>query len=130
MKTLLQFAAGALLLGATGLAVGYVGGGAEMALEAAAAFGLAFLPALATLAWVLCGQRFASEMMLLACLGGTGVRMAMGLGGGLLLTNAWPDLFGAALWGWLVVFYLALLGLEMTLIVRRQAAQTSPPPAS
>jgi hypothetical protein len=59
-------------------------------------------------------------MKLLACLGGSGVRMAIALGGALFLTNAQPERFGFPFYAWLVAFYMGMLGFEIALVVRKQ----------
>jgi hypothetical protein len=59
-------------------------------------------------------------MQLLASLGSTGVRMAIALGGGYLLTATQPQLFDMPFWAWLIFFYLGLLAFEITLLVRQQ----------
>ena len=127
MKTLLHSCA--LPFAAAALTVGYLGWGEAALLQGGAAFGLAFLPAVATLAWVLHSYRADPNMKLLACLGGSGLRMAAALGGGVVLTKSRPDEFTMAFWGWLVAFYLAFLAFEMTLIVRQQSAQDAQPQA-
>ena len=62
-------------------------------------------------------------MQLTASLGGSGVRMMIALGGGYLLTNAQPELFGSNFWYWILLFYLGLLAFEITLLVQRQPVE-------
>jgi hypothetical protein len=92
-------------------------GGDEAVFLSAVALALCLVPAAATMAWALRAGT-SPESQLLMILGGTGVRMGIVLGGGLLLTRLFPDYFPAAFWIWLVVFYLFTLALEMTLLVR------------
>jgi hypothetical protein len=120
MKTLVLFIVGAVLFGAVALGVGFLLTGAEALVQGGTAFALAFVPAAGTLAWVLTSYRTVPDMQLLASLGGSGVRMAIALGGGLLLTTLRPETFALPFWCWLSLFYLGLLGFEMTLLVRQQ----------
>ena len=55
--------------------------------------------------------------------------MMIGLGGALLLTGLRNGLFDAALWLWLVVFYLTFLGFEIALIVRQAPKVNGSPQA-
>jgi hypothetical protein len=126
MKTLLLFVAGALLFGAAALGLGYWCWGEEMLPQGGAAFGLTFVPAALSLAWVLYSYRTTPDMRLLAALGGSGFRMAIGLGGGYFLTSAQPEMFGKPFWCWLVLFYLTLLAFEMTLLVRQEPKLDGP----
>lgn len=120
MRTLAFFTAGSLLVGLAALAGGWAAWGFDALVQGGAAFGLAFVPAALTMALVLIGFRSSPEMQLLAGLGGSGVRMAVALGGGCLLTAAVPERFDLPFWAWLVVFYLSLLAFEITLLVRNQ----------
>ena len=120
MKTLVLFVAGALMLGSVSLGIGYLVEQEDALIQGGAAFALAFVPAAVTLGWVIYSYRTVPEMQLLASLGGSGVRMAIALGGGILLTRSRPQNFDLAFWYWLLLFYLALLGFEMTLVVWRQ----------
>lgn len=83
-----------------------------------AALGLCLVPALATLGWSLRMGRRTPEMQVLFCLGGTGVRLFVVLGLGLILSLGWPEQYPEVFWGWLLVFYLLLLGTEMALLLR------------
>ncbi len=127
MKTLLLFVAGALLFGALALGVGYAVWPEDILLQGGTAFGLAFVPAALTLAWVLVSYRAAPEMRLLAALGGSGFRMVIALGGGYFLTSAQPQLFDVRFFfGWLLLFYLTLLGFEIALLVRLPHSPAAP----
>lgn len=129
MKTLLQFVAGELLFGASALAIGYAVWPEDVLLQGGVAFALAFVPAVLTLAGVVCSYRGAPEMQLLAALGGSGIRMMVALGGGFLLTNARPQIFNQPFWTWLVLFYLTLLGFEIALLIRQQPKLNGSPQA-
>ena len=120
MKSLLLFVLGSLAFGAVALGVGYAIWSSDALLQGGTAYGLAFVPGVLTFAWVVVSYRSTPEMQLLACLGGSGVRMAIALGGGYLLTTTQPQLFDMPFWSWLILFYLGLLALEITLLVRQQ----------
>jgi hypothetical protein len=120
MKKLLVFVLGSLAFGLVSLAIGYAIWEQDALIQGGAAFGLAFVPGVLTFAWVVLTYRSAPETQLLAGLGSTGVRMAIALGGGYLLTAAKPQLFDMPFWSWLILFYLGLLAFEITLLVRQQ----------
>jgi len=117
MRRLAILVGGALLLWLAVLFPAYQLGGDEAIFLSAVALALCLIPAVATMAWALRADT-SPESQLLMILGGTGVRMGIVLGGGLLLTRLLPEHFPGAFWIWLVVFYLFILGLEMTLLVR------------
>jgi hypothetical protein len=117
MRRLGILVGGALLLWLAVLFPAYQLGGDEAIFLSAVALALCLIPAVATMAWALRADT-SPESQLLMILGGTGVRMGIVLGGGLLLTRLLPEHFPAAFWIWLVVFYLFILGLEMALLVR------------
>lgn len=123
MKSVGLFVGGSLLYGAVALGLGFALAGEDILLEASIAFVLAFVPAAATLTFVVVSYRSTPDMQLTASLGGSGVRMMIALGGGYLLTNAQPDYFGPGFWYWLLLFYLGLLAFEITLLVRNQPAE-------
>jgi hypothetical protein len=129
MKSLVLFIFGASLFGAFSLGIGYWAAERETIVQGSVAFALTFVPAAATLAWVVLSYRSAPEMRLLASLGGSGVRLAVALGGGLFLMNTKPQLSDTPFWCWLVLFYLVFLGLEITLLVRQQPKLNGPPQA-
>jgi hypothetical protein len=95
--------------------------GDEAVLQSGVALGLCLVPAIVTLAGI---ERFAQthEARALAALAATGIRMAVCMGGGMLLHTTWPDRFPMAFLYWLAFFYLVILGLEVSLIVRRPPA--------
>ncbi len=120
MKSLVFFVCGALLFGSVTLGLGYWLCEQDTVLQGGAAFGLAFVPAAITLGWVIFSYRSTPDMQLMASLGSSGLRMAVALGGGLLLTNVLPETFDTPFWFWLVLFYLALLVYEISLLIWRQ----------
>ena len=65
------------------------------------------------------GDRTAGERLLLM-LGGTGLRMGLVLGVGLVLYLTVPYFQQPSFWLWLLAFYLYLLGLEIYLILSEQ----------
>ena len=107
---------GSLLLWAVLIVPARHFGGDEAIFLSVVALGLCLIPAALTMAWALRAGT-SPEAQLLMILGGTGVRMGIVLGGGLILTRLFPESFPSAFWIWLVVFYLFTLGLEMTLLV-------------
>lgn len=122
MKSLVVFFVGGLAFGAISLTAGMWLIGSEDWIPGGTAFGLTFLPALATLAWVVYSYRASPELQLAAALGGSGIRMGIALGGGYFLTQQRPDEFDTTFWAWLAWFYLVLLAFEITLLVRQQPA--------
>ncbi len=118
MRSLVLFVVGSSLFGAVSLGIGYWIWADDALVQGGTAFGLAFVPAASTLAWVVFSYRTAPDMKLLASLGATGFRMAIALGGGYFLTISQPLLFDGAFWSWLALFYLVMLAFEITLLVR------------
>lgn len=129
MKSLLLFVSGGLLFGAMALGIGYWLGDQETLMQGGVALALTLVPAAVTLAWVVFSYRSAPQLQLLASLGGSGVRMAIALGGGYFLTNTQPQFFDTPFWCWLLLFYLVLLGFEITLLVRQQPKLNGSPQA-
>jgi hypothetical protein len=121
MKRLGLFTAATLLFWG---AVAYPGvllfGGDSLVLSATA-LGLCLVPALATLAWAQWSTHSSPDQQVVAVLGGTGVRLGVALGGGMLLQSAYPHIFTPALWGWLLAFYFFTLTLEIILLVGKPA---------
>jgi len=120
MKSLVLFISGALLFGAVSLGIGYWFSDQDTLVQGGVAFTLAFVPAAGTLAWVVFSYRASPHMQLMAALSGSGIRMVVAFGGGFLLTLALPQSFDTLFWYWLVLFYLVLLGLEITVLVWQQ----------
>jgi hypothetical protein len=97
---------------------------------------LCLVPAVATFLWTSWGMKQSPEQQLTAALGGTGVRLFVVLGIGLLLTTTVPYLEQhlEAFWLWVLGCYLTALALEIFLLVRaqhldlaNQQRQTAPP---
>ncbi|MCI0741715.1 MAG: hypothetical protein L0Y72_22000 [Gemmataceae bacterium] len=84
--------------------------------QSLAALALCLVPGLATMAWAL-KSKASPEMRLAAILGGSGIRMAIALGGGLALYRGLPETFTDSFWVWVGVFYLVNLALEVVLLV-------------
>ena len=121
MKSLALFIAIGLAFGAIALGVGYVLWGDDAIVQGGTAFGLTFVPAVATLAWAVYAYRTTPDMQLMAAMGGSGVRMVITLGGGFLLKQSQPHVYGdVAFLLWLVVFYLMFLAIEIVLVLRSQ----------
>jgi hypothetical protein len=129
MKSFVLFIFGALLFGAVALGAGFFILGSDVLVQGSVAFALTSIPAAATLAWVIHSYRRAPDMQLLAGLGGSGVRLFIALGGGFFLTKSQPDIFDKALWSWLILFYLGLLGFEIAILVRGQPNANGSPQA-
>ena len=129
MRSFLLFIVGGVGFGAFSLGLAYWLRDQEALIPGGAAFALTFVPAVAALAWVLCSFRSSLETQLLASLGSSGLRMAIALGGGFLLTQGNPQTFDVTFWFWLVLFYLSLLAFEITLIVWRQPTLNGSPQA-
>ena len=135
-----------LLIGGTGafwLVVSYpayrLGGEVSLVTAALAAL-LCLLPTTASLIWAGWARDQSPERQLLMMVGGTGLRMVAVLGAGLLLSPCYPAVVVAGLrqlrglwsdvgwmpaqettpitwWGWLLVFYLFTLALEVGIVV-------------
>jgi hypothetical protein len=72
--------------------------------------------------WAGWAFRQSPEQQLLMLLGGTGVRLGVVLGAGLVLTTFVPFFGQPSFWLWLLVFYLITLALEVVLVVKGQPA--------
>src|SRR5262245_16517078 len=92
--------------------------GDHAVLQSSVALAICLIPAMATMVWATRAWKHAPDMQLLAALGGSGVRLGATLGVGAFLYFKYPELFTAAFWGWVVLYYLVLLGLEIYLILR------------
>lgn len=84
------------------------------------ALGLCAIPTVALLLWRDRARNSSPSERLLLLLGGTGLRMAVVLGGGVTLYWSAPYFQQTSFWVWLLVFYLYLLGLEIYLILAEQ----------
>jgi hypothetical protein len=118
-KRVARFASGALLLGGLVLPATALLGGQLLLVQVAAAYLLTLVPAFLTLVGTSWAFQSAPDLQLLAGLGGSMVRMALALGGGLALRFGYPEAFGGvAFWLWLAGFYFVFLTLEIALLVR------------
>jgi hypothetical protein len=91
-------------------------------LQSATAFVLCFVPGVVTM---LAAQRLgrrSGDLQILAALGGSGVRMAVALGVGAFLYFQYPAAYTAAFWGWVLVFYIVFLTVEVTFLLRSDQA--------
>ena len=103
------------------LAPGWLLGGERAILHATVALVICLAPAVATLVWAL----KPGADILVAVLGGTGIRLLVVLGSGFLLRHTWPDAFPDAFWIWIGIFYLITLALEVALVVRLKQDSTA-----
>jgi hypothetical protein len=90
--------------------------GEQVFVYTAVAAALCLVPTAATLAWGRWALRQSPQQQLVMVMGGTGVRMAVVLVGGLVL-NGFEYFQRQSFWAALVVFYLASLSLEMMLLL-------------
>jgi hypothetical protein len=104
----------------------FVLGGEAALIHSAVALALCLVPAAATLLWATGGGTRAPEQQLALVLGGTGLRMGVALGVGLLLYLFVPLFAQSAFWVWLLVFYLLTLTVEVVLVVKGPAGATGP----
>jgi hypothetical protein len=110
-----------MLLWAVAAYPGHLLGGDAALVYSGVAVGLCLLPTVFTLLWADWASQQAPEQQLTMVLGGTGVRMGLVLGVGLLLYLLVPYFQQQSFWLWLLVFYLFTLALEMVLIVKSRA---------
>jgi hypothetical protein len=87
------------------------------------AWGLCLAPTLAAWFWYERARRRSPGEQLLVLLGGTGARMAVVLGAGLALYLGWPYFRQLSFWVWLLVFYLYMLGLELSLLLLERRSE-------
>ena len=100
-------------------------GGANMLLCSAVSVVLCLLPTTVTLAWGLRASNPSPSEQLLQVVSGTGLRLLVALGGGLLFYSLLPALQQPGFWLWLLCFYLFTLALEMVLL-RLATARAAP----
>jgi hypothetical protein len=106
-------------------------GGDAALVYSVVALGLCLVPTALTLLWAEWSYQQSPEQQLTIVLGGTGVRMGIVLGVGLLLYVLVPYFQQPGFWVWLLVFYLFTLALEIVLVVRgRSAAERQQGPVS
>ena len=99
-----------------------LGWGEVAVVYSATAAALCLVPTLVTLLWAGWAHRQSAEQQLLVTLGGTGVRMGVVLGVGLVLHFTVPYFGQPSFWIWLLAFYLYTLAVEMVLVVKSQTA--------
>jgi hypothetical protein len=119
MKKLVVLAGCTLIIWALAIYPAWLLDGDSVWIHSLTALCLCLLPALATLAWALSSGDTA-EPQLTTILGGSGIRLAFALGGGLLLYRTFPETFTDAFWIWMGLFYMFILALETLLILRKR----------
>jgi hypothetical protein len=97
-------------------------GGQAAVVYSLVALGLCLVPTSLTLFWASESQAPPPQHQMLLIFGGTGLRMAFVLGGGLALGAFLPVFREAAFWIWVLVFYLFTLTLEVLLLRGRHPA--------
>ena len=97
-------------------------GGQAAVVYSLVALGLCLVPTALTLFWARQSQAPPPQHQMLLIFGGTGLRMAFVLGGGLTLGAFVPVFREAAFWLWILVFYLFTLTLEVLLLRGRRPA--------
>jgi hypothetical protein len=88
--------------------------------QSVAALLLCLLPTMVTLVWTSSAGRGSPERQLTAVVGGTGLRMAFVLAGGLALHYLFPVCHQMSFWIWVLLFYLFTLALETYLVLGGQ----------
>jgi hypothetical protein len=96
--------------------------GEEVLLFSGTAALLCLIPGILTFVWCQTSAAGPPEQRLLAVMGGTMVRMFVAAGVGIGLYFAVPALQEPAFLIWVLVFYLATLAIEVTLVVREVSA--------
>ncbi len=92
--------------------------GTAMYVNSAIAAGLCLLPTVGVLLWVERSHGLSPQLLML---GGMGLRMTVALGAGLILYVSVPALAEqgpVAFWGWLLLYYLFSLALEVVVLVQ------------
>jgi hypothetical protein len=117
MRNLGWLAMGGLATWVITLYPGWLLGGEKALVQSTAALLICLAPALVTMWWALRVDA-ALEKQLLAVFGGTGLRLLVVLGIGCFLCLTLPEDFTESFWIWIAIFYLLLLALETTLLVR------------
>lgn len=116
MKKLGWLTGGTLLMWAILIYPGWLLFGDLVWIHSTVALVICLIPAVATMTWAL-KTGAAPEQQLVAILGGTGIRMAVALGTGLLLWKTMPEIFTDNFWFWVAAFYMFILALETSLFV-------------
>lgn len=123
MKPLGLLIGGSLLLWGVLLYPGWRLQGDEALLQSSVALALCLIPAVATYVWAVVSFKGAPETQALAVFGGSGIRMFLVLGVSYVLTNWYGQWFSSDFWFWVLIFYLAVLGLEVWMLVRMNKPQ-------
>lgn len=100
-------------------------GGSAAFVYSLVALALCAVPTAALVYWTAQGGRRSPEETLLLVLGGSGLRMGVVLGAGLMLHLTLPYFQRVSFWLWLLVFYLYVLALEVYLVLTEQRQSTS-----
>ena len=117
--------AGSLLFWIAASGTGALVKGSEVLLPSVPALLLCLVPAALTFWWATLAARSSIEAKMLAFVGGTALRMAVSLGGALVLYFLVPLCHQQVFWLWVVLFYLFTLGLETALVLRLPQDQGS-----
>jgi hypothetical protein len=110
--------AGTLLFWIAASGAGALVKGSEVLLPSVPALLLCLVPAALTLWWATLAARASIEAKMLAFVGGTALRMAVAVGGALVLYFLVPFCHQPVFWLWVILFYLFTLGLETALVLR------------
>ena len=124
MKKVGLLVVGMLAAWAVTVVPGYLAWGEEAWLHSGVALALCLLPAVGTMAWV-AATKATPEQQLMAILGGSGIRLAVTVGGAFLLTQTLPNEFPKLFWAWVGLYYLVALTLEAALVARKHASEGS-----
>lgn len=116
MKSVRLLMLGALLAWALLVVPGWMLWGDIALMHSLVALAICLVPALATLLWVVWSGT-SPENVLVAVLGGTGLRLFAALGIGLVLTETLPESFPQVFWIWVGAFYAVVLTVEVVLLV-------------
>jgi hypothetical protein len=122
MKRVATLIIGTLALWVAAAYPAWLLGGEEALAHSAVALILCIVPTTATLLWAEWTTRQSPEQQLTMVLGGTGIRLGLVMGVGLLLYTLVPFFGKQSFWIWLLIFYLFTLALEMVLVVRSWSA--------
>ncbi len=100
--------------------------GDDAVLFSGAAAAICLIPAVLTMVWCHKTATGTPEQRLAAVMGGTMARMLTAIGAGVLLFFTVPAFHEPAFLSWVLVFYLATLALEVSLVVRELSAANPP----
>ena len=103
--------------------------GAQAWIESVVALTLCLVPAVVTMLLAEAAWSKSPDLQVLAALGGSGVRMALVLGLGAILYYRFPETYTPVFWGWLLIFYLVLLAVEVMFLLRPSGASGDGPNA-